>query len=186
MGIFSRKAKYKKCPYCKSKNPLAARYCGACHLDFYQLDRCKNKEAKKMLRHRRFGETFEGEIVGTTKLPSDVKRSRLILFSIFLGLFGAHNFYVGKYIKAICQCVLGILFLGLSIAVTVLLEKITPTMVVFGVTTSLENVLVLVAALVGAFPIISWFYDVLAILFKKYEVPIALEIPVDIPDEEDF
>ena len=186
MGLLNRQKNYKKCPYCKSKNPLASRYCGACHLDFYQLDRCTNTEAKKMLKHRRFGETFEGEIVNTSNLPSDISRGKLIIYSIFFGLFGGHNFYVGRYFKAILQCILGVLFVGFAIAIAILLDYASIPVVFFGIGTNLVNLLFLFSLLVGIYPVVSWFFDVIAILLNKYEVPIALEIPVDIPDREDF
>ena len=186
MGILSRNKNYKKCPYCKSKNPIAGRYCGACHLDFYQLDKCTNSEAKKMLRHRRFGETFEGEIVNVTTLPKDVSYSKLLLYSLFLGLFGAHNFYVGRYFKATMQCIFGVLFIGLAAAVTILLESPIIMVNFLGGTYALTNVLFFFNLIVGIFPATTWLFDTFAVLFKKYEVPIALEIPVDIPDEEGF
>ena len=139
-----------------------------------------------MLRHRRFGETFEGEIVLTNNLPSDVSRVKLVLFSLFLGMFGAHNFYVGRYFKAILQCVLGVAFLGIAIAVGVLVDgAIIPT-TFFGIQTNMTDMLFFVGLLVGMYPVVSWLFDAFAVAIKKYEVPIALQIPVDIPDEEGF
>ena len=184
MGILNRQKNYKKCPYCKTKNRLSSRYCEACHLDFYQLDRCTNTEAKKMLKHRRFGETFEGEIVSTSNLPSDVSYPKLLMYTIFLGLFGGHNFYVGRYFKAIMQCILGVIFIGLGIAVSVLLDSAAIWVNFFGGVYSLTNVLFFFALVVGIYPAVSWLFDLVAVIFKKYEVPIALEKPVDIPDEE--
>lgn len=186
MGLLNRQKNYKKCPYCKSKNPLASRYCGACHLDFYQLDKCTNAEAKKMLRHRRFGETFEGEIVNTSTLPSDVSRAKLIIYTLLFGLFGVHNFYVGRYFKAWVQCVLGVIFTGLAIAISYFLDVPTIAMTFLGIQTNLVNVLFLFGLLVGIYPATSWLFDLFAVVIKKYEVPIALKIPVDIPDEEEI
>ena len=139
-----------------------------------------------MLLHRRFGETFEGEIVNTSTLPKDVSRIKLIVFAIFFGLFGGHNFYVGRYFKAIVQFILGLAFFGIAVAVTSLIEAPSIPASFFGIQTNLADMLFFIGLLIGIYPVVSWLFDLFAILIKKYEVPIALINPVDIPDEEEY
>ena len=176
MGRFLRKGDYKVCPYCNVKNPKSAQNCVNCNLDFKQLNELSNKEAKKMLIRRKFAETFEGEIVYVNQFPLDCSRKNAIIWCLFLGLFGAHNFYVGRFGKAFTSLILGSFFLlGTGIAGYFNLTAGS----VF--TQSFYSL----SALFGIVPIFLWLSDLMALIFNKYKVPVKLVRPVDVYLEEE-
>lgn len=177
MGRFLRRGDYKVCPYCGVKNPKSSKNCVNCNLDFNQLDDLSNKQAKKMLIRRKFAETFEGEIVYVKQFPLDCSRKNAIIWCLFLGLFGAHNFYVGRFGKAFTSLILGsIFFLGAGISGYYQLTAAS------AITQSLYSL----SAVVGIVPIFMWLSDLVSLIFNKYKVPAKLVKPVDIylEDEE--
>ena len=87
MKILGRKTK--KCPRCKNVCLLSQVECDECGLAFAKLDMATNKEGKRRL--------FRGQkeqVVYVKKYPKDVKKWKMILITLFLGLFGGHYFYV--------------------------------------------------------------------------------------------
>ena len=52
--------------------------------------------------------------IETYILPTDVSKKKLILLSIFLGLFGAHYFYIGKMFRGLIYLVFTIFMLVFS------------------------------------------------------------------------
>lgn len=172
MANFTKK---KKCPFCGYKNNPVAVDCEACGLNFTQLKDCSNKEAKETLKHRRFGETFEGEIVDVAFYPNDVKKVRFFLLAILLGLFGAHNFYVGKYVKGWLSLILGAIF---TICVFVVASTVE-------LGTGIANLFFNIGLFAGVYPIITWLFDLVAILFKGFRFPVKLKKPVDLPEEDE-
>lgn len=87
---------YKRCPRCGNKCLKIQEKCPECDLIFSRLQLATNKAAKKKLAH------FDRDYVIFTKnLPSDVQWWKLLLYTIFLGWFGGHYYYVGKYIKGL-------------------------------------------------------------------------------------
>ncbi len=176
MGRFLRKSDYKVCPYCGVKNPTSAKNCINCKLDFSQLNELSNKQAKKMLIRKKFAETFEGEIVYVKDFPLDCSRKNAIIWCVFLGLFGAHNFYVGRFAKAFTSLILGsILFFGAGISGYLSLTAGIPYM---------QSIYTL-SAIIGIAPIFMWLSDLVALIFNKYKVPAKLIKPVDIFAEEE-
>ncbi len=152
------KPKMKKCPRCGLKMPEQALSCEDCGLKFERLNLATNKDAKqKKLRGDR---SF---IIKTSKLPSDVSYLKLLLYSIFLGIFGGHCYYVGRYLRGVLFTLNFIALLSfvvfnsffLSIWQGVFFEIVMP--------------------ICGAI-LFVWFYDIFMIAIKRFKVPVAIDL----------
>lgn len=130
---------------------------------FSRLADATNKAARKKLRH--FDSDF---VLYTADLPRDVKWWKLFLICLCGGLFGAHYYYVGKYIKG-----------GLMSAAFVL----TVFCVVFNVyvVDKIESALLFVPiGIMG----IAWLFSLSFIFLKKFKVPIAIDDAQNVLDEQ--
>ena len=78
----------------------------------------------------------------------------------FLGLFGAHNFYVGRYVKAVFQLIIGLLSLILTV-----LSGYIPNL------DFIMSFIFLPVAIDGIF----WCLDFVDGLLNKYRIPVAVD-----------
>ena len=148
----------KKCPRCKSKCYKHEKKCSDCGLIFERLNYTSNKCAKKLLLKGKYKDTIK-----TYDWPVDVKKSTALFLCIFLGYTGAHNFYVGRFLKALISLTGFIL----SIIMVILTDYI------YGST--LWNILWLFALIPGTCVLWFWFSDLIFILFEKYKIPVAID-----------
>ena len=157
--VFRRdKDKLKTCPRCDMKVPEFTEICPDCGLDFARLDKATNADAKrKKLRGDR------DFIIMTAKLPHDVSFLKLILLCIFLGPVGAHNFYVGRYLKG------SVLLADFVIALLLVIFN-EPLMSALG-----EQPFSAISTILGLI-MLMWFWDLLQIITKKYKVPVAIDL----------
>ncbi len=144
----------KKCPRCDEKMLENQKICPDCGLVFAKLEQATNAEAKRQFFQK------DKSIVMVKETPKDVNKRNLLLFSGFLGIFGAHNFYIGRYYKAIFMCLFGLLAL-----VYVALPYSDVMLVIMS-----SPFVVIPTGLVGIF----WVADFIAIVFEKYKIPVAL------------
>lgn len=100
----------KKCPRCGTKCNYNEFRCSGCGLIFSRVENGSNQLAKGLILAGKKDQTVK--MIG---YPKDVNKKKYLLLCGFLGLFGAHNFYVGKYFKAIFQIIMGILSVILTI-----------------------------------------------------------------------
>lgn len=132
--------------------------CPDCGLIFSRFEIATNKEAKaKKLRGDR---TY---IINTKKLPSDVNYWKLLLYSIFLGGFGGHCFYVGRYLRG-------------SVLATNMLAVIM--IVIFSDQIALVGdggLLATLSTIIGIIELL-WFWDIFAIITKRFKVPVAIDL----------
>ncbi len=91
---FARNKSFKKCPRCGEKCLISQECCHECNLIFSRLEFASNKAAKKKLL--RFDRDF---VIYTNQFPKDMKYWKLLLMTIFTGIFGGHYYYCGKFIK---------------------------------------------------------------------------------------
>ena len=154
--------KKKVCPRCGIKLPESCEVCSDCGLVFSRLNIATNKEAKNL--QKRGEKDF---IVYTSKLPSDVSYVKLLCLTIFTGLFGGHCFYVGRYLRAS--------ILLLNFLLDVFLVVFNSQIIAFSQT--------LVGALstLSGFIMFAWFWDIFMVAFKKFKVPVAIDL-----QNEDF
>ena len=150
---------YKRCPRCEEKNPINAYKCPSCGLIFDRLKLATNAAGKKMLKQGK-----KDKVIWTKDFPSDIKRSKAIILCVFLGLFGAHCYYVGKYTKAILMSIFGTL--------TIVIASLV-------VWSYIPDQIYMTSQVVGAIPIFVWLFDISAICFKRFKVPISIDILED-------
>lgn len=146
------------CPRCGLKSLEGVDCCPDCGLVFSRLALATNKDAKNKIKRR-----DRDFIIKTSKLPSDVSFLKLLLLCIFLGPAGAHCYYVGRYWRG------GLLSLTFACIVM---------FVVFNAPLVQINNGVLLGALSTICGIIEllWIWDLITIIFKKFKVPVAIDI----------
>ena len=147
---------YKKCPRCGEKNLRNAVKCSYCGLIFERLKWATNSAGKKMLIKGK-----KNNVVYTTVMPNDLKRYKVLLMCIFLGLWGAHCFYVGRYKKAITMLCLGIVFI---ISGILSINGLIPV--------SIGTLIYLIVGALG----IMWIFDIVNICIGRFKVPVSIEV----------
>ncbi len=159
-----RLANTKRCPRCGTKCMLSQNRCPECDLIFSRLEFASNKAAKKQLR--KFNRDF---VVYTKDLPKDVSFIKLLLLTIFCGLFGAQYYYVGKYEKGILMTI-SFVYLVLCTIFNAYLVAYMETMFLY-------------------FPIgvagMAWMVSIVYVASRKFKVPILIDMPTaEIEKEE--
>jgi len=142
------------CPKCYGRVNKNTQRCEYCGMRMSEMEGATNTDAKLALKG-----IYKDDVLMTRNLPKDVSKKKLLLLSILLGLFGVHNFYVGRKARGAYQLVSLVL-----IALSYLMEFL-----VFGAVTSrwawpfqiLEGV-----------AIIIWLGDILTIALNRYKVPV--------------
>ena len=147
---------HKKCPRCGNKCLMAQKECEECGLVFSRLQYTSNKAAKKKLR--KFDTDF---IIYTNQYPNDLTWWKVLLMTFFTGIFGGHYYYTGKYIKG-----------GLMSASFVYLIFAGG----FNAEWSQKSETYLLYLPIGIAGI-AWMVSLVYVAFKKYKVPVIVEIP---------
>lgn len=149
---------FRKCPRCKEKCFVHEKACHECGLIFDRLNYTSNKTAKKLLLKGKYKDTIK-----TNTWPYDAKKSTALWLCALLGYTGAHNFYLGRFVKG------GVSLFGfvMSILMVVLTDYI------YG--TAVWNYLYLLVVIPGACVLMFWFSDLLSIIFEKYKIPVAID-----------
>lgn len=145
----------KKCPRCKNKCLNSQKKCDACGLVFARLDEATNTQAKKQFFAK------EKSVVKVTR-AKDVNKLKLLALCTFLGIYGAHNFYVGRYYRAAYMLVWGLFS-------TVYAGYLTNFPEVVSLVSTLPFVLCI--GILGIF----WISDFTLILIERFKIPVALE-----------
>ena len=144
-----------KCPRCGTKHLEHDVRCTGCGLIFERLKLATNKDAKIAIK-----EGNGKDVVYIKDTPSDLKRSSLILYTIFLGFFGAHCFYVGRYKKAFLMLVFGLVSI---IACYLSIKSITPT--------SIKTLLMLITGI----QTFMWLFDVVDVCIYRFKIPVYIK-----------
>ena len=151
----------KLCPRCGLKVIESADECPDCHLNFARLALATNADAKrKIKRHDR---EF---ILRTHDLPSDVSYKKLLLLTIFLGMFGAHCFYVGRYLRG-GMFVLNMVFAAICVIFNQQILAVDE-----------GRLIELFGIIIGAI-LLCWIYDFIMVAIKRFKVPIAIDLKDD-------
>lgn len=151
-----------KCPVCGARL-VAKQICPYCKITDEQILEASNRKVKE---YRKTGN--KDLICYTNVIPKDVSRLKLILYTIFLGWFGINHLYVLRPVRGIFSIVstvgsLSILFLGIAV-------EIPST----GFLSSLYVILYNVLFYAMAINVVIWAFDVFAVLFKTFKVPVVL------------
>ena len=129
--------------------------CIECGLIFSRVENGSNKLAKGLILSGQKSQTIKAPM-----FPKDVSKKKFLLLCGFLGFFGAHNFYVGRYVKAIYQIIIGIF----SVIATILSGSVE----FFNVVTSYLFIFVAVNAFM-------WMFDFVDGALNKYRIPVAVD-----------
>ena len=151
-----------KCPVCGAKM-VDGKICKYCNVTNEQVLSSSNKEAKRALKENR-----KQDVCYTTNLPKDVNKTKLTLFTIFLGWFGVGNFYVGKTLKGIyCAVSFGIAILFSALRLVSTNSWGTAILYIVGYGWQIAGYLFMVNMLM-------WAFDICGLIFKTYKVPVVL------------
>ncbi len=144
-----------KCPRCGEENFKTQKKCSDCGLIFDRLNYVSNRAGKIAVIKRE-----KENILRVTKWPSDAKKGKALLLCGFLGLVGAHNFYLGRYLKGFFS-----LIVTLVACVCILLEN------VIDYASFYENFFFLPTGIM----FLMWWVDFILIASNKYKIPVALD-----------
>jgi len=152
-----RNIKYraKRCPRCETKNDYSAYRCSQCGLIFSRVEEGSNQIAKDFIKAGK-----KEYVVCAKQFPKDVSKKKFLLFCGFLGLFGVHNFYVGRYKKAIYMLICGLI--GLFFTAT---GSIIPT---------LDEIMSYLSIPIGI-DTFFWILDFIEGCFNRYKIPVAVD-----------
>lgn len=154
------KFRTKTCPRCNSKNSLNAYKCDCCGLIFERLNDATNSAGKKMIISG-----HKNKVVYVKKVPKDIKKWKLILITIFGGMFGAHCFYVGRYLRGVIMLLAGVYaFIASILAVSSML----PTSI-YTLSTLIVGILVIVYLL-----------DIVNVCISKFKIPVYIDNSGDV------
>lgn len=145
-----------RCPNCYGKVDKESNICTKC---FFDLNKLKNASNKKAIELKRQG---DGDLCINSKvLPKDVSKKKLALFCGFLGLFGAHYFYVGKMFRGLMNLVFSLFGLIFAMMPNKLPYVLQAFELIF---------------MVGfVFVIANTIFDFINILLNKFSVPVYIE-----------
>lgn len=85
-----------KCPKCYGKIDKRLKKCNECGFRLKSIQGATHKDVRRARK-----EGFGDDVMYTSELPNDISKKKLLLLCIFLGFYGAHSYYAGKFFKAI-------------------------------------------------------------------------------------
>lgn len=160
--ICGAKLKNDKCPYCKITNK--------------QVIYASNKDAKEL----RLKKQDTSNIHYSNVLPKDVNKVKLWIFLLLGGWFGADSFLTGKYVKGMF-CLFTYAACYISSFLKTMAQRFNwgaNAVYTFGILLS-------VSAILGVVVFMMWFVGVIAMLSKKYKVPVVMP-SAEVADEMHF
>ena len=155
------------CPYCRHRKTSNERFCMYCNLDFSDLEDRKLKEVSAHKKGKKLLYSYEGEIVYTPLIPSDISSSTMKMLTIVLGLFGIHNFYAGRIWRGLIT-----LFFGILMIVAFYL------FIKFDQAETFNFTIIFIYCAFLCMPF--WFIDAFAVASKKFKYPVVLKTPIDV------
>lgn len=146
------------CPKCYGKIDKTNR-CTYCGFHINEMQGATNKEAKKALKG-----IYKDDVLYSHQLPADVSKKNLLLFAIFLGLFGAHQFYVGKLWQGLYMCITNSVLIVLFLIISIL-------HIVSGTVLNIYQF----ALFFQGVNIILWLSNIISISVNRFKVPVYKE-----------
>jgi hypothetical protein len=135
------------------------KYCGVTD------DQVKNASNQKVKEYRKTGNT--DLIHYTTVIPNDLKRWKIILYTVLLGWLGINHYYINRPVRATFSLVstissIGIMFLGLLIKISTRAGKIA------------FNIFYEIFFYMMAINVVLWVLDIFGVIFKSFKMPVVL------------
>lgn len=157
---------FKKCPRCGEKTFVTDKVCDNCKLVFERMQYASNKEAKQAIKAGKKNYVFKSK-----QWPNDIKKWKLFFICLGGGLVGAHNIYIGRYIKGFFS----LFFILLTSILVLVLDGVV-----------LANVYNSYLFIPAGVVLYFWFYDLLMIGLAKYKIPVALEGSIKMKEKENI
>lgn len=148
----------KRCPRCERKMPIATAKCPRCGLIFARLSKATNAAGKNAIKNKE-----RNKVIYDSVLPKDVNKWKLFFMSLFLGFFGGHCFYIGKYWRG-----------GFSM-IAFLLIAIAPAFPMSWWYNYYLAGIITVCILPAGANVLLWAVDTIMVLCNKYKVPISID-----------
>ena len=143
---------FKRCPRCDNKCLLNATKCDECGLIFSRLEFATNTAAKNMIK-----KGDRSYILYTSDLPKDLSYTKLLIYTLILGVFGAHYYYTGKYIKGILMSAMMAYAIVCLIFNSYLVEYLSILYLPIGI------------------GVLAWIISCVYVICKKFKVPVFIE-----------
>ncbi len=156
-----------RCPNCGARINKNVNICYKCGTKLSQIQHASHQAVKKARAE------FEPEkVVYTTYPPADLNYTQTLLLCIFLGLFGAHYFYVKRPIMGTIVCVCWSIVILFNVICGIVCGVVNglPDYESFGLQVPFVFVSMMSALLISL-----WVYDIFRIIFKRFKVPVVLE-----------
>ena len=153
MKIERKQKPFKHCPRCDMKMLATATKCEECGLIFARLEYATNTAAKEKIKN---GD--RDYILEITTIPKDVSYVKLLLYTLFLGIFGGQYYYVGKYVKG---------------ALMTLVSLYTLFCVIFN--SQIVDYLNFLYLPVGV-GVLAWMISCMFVICKKFKIPVSIEM----------
>lgn len=144
------KVKYGICPYCKVTDD--------------QIKGASNKKAKECLKK---GE--KDKVVLSSTMPSDLNRTRVLLFAILLGLWGGHSYYIGRVKRGLFSSITFIVSFMSFVVYRTWLE-----------TSKAMAIIMYLCVFVEVIALCMWIGDIIKTLCKTLPVPVVLPEKVEL------
>jgi len=148
-----------RCPKCYGKLEKTTQICTKCGFKNDTVKGASNKQAKEMIR------TGNGDLViHTPILPSDLSKKNLALWCGFLGIFGAHYFYIGKMFRGLTNLICSVF------ALAFLILRVSNIFAI-GILQYIEFFIMFDFV----FVVVNTVFDFINILLNKFKVPVYIE-----------
>ena len=156
-----------RCPICGSKM-VSKQLCKYCGVTDEQVYAASNKKVKE---YRKSGNV--DMIHYTTVLPSDIVRWKLVVYTIVLGWLGINYYYINRPVRGSYSLVSTIGCLSITI-IGLLTDLSTKSIrITYNIFYELFNYMM-------AINVVLWVLDLVAVIFKRFKVPVVLPKKEDI------
>ena len=150
----------KKCPRCEAKCLLSQLRCPECGLVFSRMENATNKAGWQRLKNKE-----KDAVLYVNQVPPDLKKWKLILFTVLFGLFGGGYFYVKRWQRGIFYLI-GFALLTISVVLNAYLVNVWDGLLIQ-----------LLGLFVGIYGVM-WILDIIFVCTGKFKIPVSL------PEEE--
>ena len=145
------------CPKCYGKMKKDQVRCQSCGFNINTMRGASNKEAKKALKS-----IYKDDVLYTTEIPEDVSKKKLLLLTIFLGIFGANHFYVGKLWQGLYMCISSSVALIFAIILTIFEP---------GSASVLDMIFQFLLVFQGV-NLVIWIFSIANVALERYKIPV--------------
>ncbi len=152
-----------RCPVCGLK--IRGDECRYCHTRLDDVYQSSNHAARAL--RRTDPKRARDEVVYTTYVPNDVKKTKLRVLTWTLGYVGANDFLVGRFLRGWFKLVSTVLIFA-SVIVLVIGE-----INALAFTDTFQTISEILA-FPASFAFLMWVLDCFGVIFNRYKIPVVL------------